>query len=58
MDKCLNEFEIRPDATTNYGVICPCGQKNQYKMLWSLNHLSVLIFDWIILILAGKKDMH
>ena len=36
MVKCLNEFEIGTDATTDYGVNCPQGLKNQYIMLWPL----------------------
>ena len=37
MVKCLNEFEFWPDATTDYGVICPCGlKKSMYNAVATL----------------------
>ena len=53
MYKSLNEFEIRPDATTgfhgNHRVIMG-------KMLCP--HSSAFIFDRIFFILAGNEDIH
>ena len=55
MYKSLNEFEIRPDATTgfhgNHRVIMG-------KMLCPLLLISAFIFDRIFFILAGNEDIH
>ena len=43
MHESLDEFEIWPDLTTDYGVSCPCFSP---------------IFDWILFIFAGNENMH
>ena len=56
-----DEFEIRLDRTKDCGVSCPWASgKIPIDLLWekSCEHSSSFIFDLIILILAGKEDMH
>ena len=51
MHKISDEFEFRPDRTTDYGVSCPIMGK------WCLN-ASSFIFDRIIIKVAGNQDRH
>ena len=60
MHKISDEFEFRPDRTTDYGVSCPWGLKNSHRLImgkWCL-HASSFIFDWIIIQVAGNQDRH
>ena len=42
MVKFLNELEFRPDAPTDYGVICPSGLKK------SMYNVATLAFSFLI----------
>ena len=58
--KILDEFEFRPDRTTDYGVSCPWGLKIFDRIImgkWCL-HASLFIFDRIIIKVAGNHDRH
>ena len=33
MHKISDEFEFRPDRTTDYGVSCPCGLKISHRLI-------------------------
>ena len=60
MHKISDEFEFRPDRTTDYGVSCPLGLKISHRLImgkWCL-HASSLIFDRIIIKVAGNQDRH
>ena len=53
MHKSLDEFEFRPDPTTEYGVSCPS----------ALKKIDVTTFSPLLLIqsfsnFAGNEDMH
>ena len=61
MHKISNEFEFRPDRTTDYGVSCPwTSKKISHRLImgkWCL-HASSFIFVRIIIIVAGNQDRH
>ena len=58
MHKISDEFEFRPDQTTDYGVSCPWGLKHFLIMgKWCL-HACSFIFDRIIIKVAGNQDRH
>ena len=61
MHKISDEFEFRPDRTTDYGVSCPwTSKKNSHRLImgkWCL-HASSFIFDGIIIKVAGNQDRH
>ena len=50
MLKCLNEFEFRPDLTTDYGIICPRASINS-----PYNLVATLAPSFLIL--AGNENM-
>ena len=52
MHKSLDEFEFRPDPTTDYGVSYPSALKNQR------HHFFSVAIDPILFKLAGNEDMH
>ena len=52
MYKSLNEFEIRPDATTGFD------GNHRVIMGKMLCNSSAFIFDRIFFILAGNEDIH
>ena len=52
MHKSLDEFEFRPDPTTDYGVSCPWASKK------STSPLCSVAIDPILFKLAGNEDMH
>ena len=57
----LNEFEFRPDRTTNYRVICPwTSKKYPHRLIMGkmVSPLFLVVFDPILLILAGNDSMH
>ena len=53
MYNSLNEFEIRPDATTGFH-----GNKYGYSGEKWCHHIFLNVFDWIHFILAGNDDIH
>ena len=55
MHKSLEEFEIWPDPTTDYGVI-----KNPHILIMGKTLLPLFsaVFDQILYILAGNDDIH
>ena len=59
MHKISDEFEFRPDRTTDYGVSCPWGLKKSKLIMgkWCL-HASSFIFDRIVIKVAGNQDRH
>ena len=61
MHKISDEFEFRPDRTTDYGVSCPWASKKFSHTLimgkWCL-YASSFIFDRIIINVAGNQDRH
>ena len=62
MHESSEEFEIRPDPTTDYGVSCPlASEKTPHRLIiwekWCYHFFSA-IFDQIIFILAGNNDIH
>ena len=61
MHKISNEFEFRPDRTTDYRVSCPWASKNfSHRLImgiWCL-HASSFIFERIIIKVAGNQDRH
>ena len=60
MHKISDEFEFRPDQTTDYGVSCPWASKNSHRLIrgkWYL-YASLFIFERIIIKLAGNQDRH
>ena len=43
MHECLDEFEFRPDSTTNTRVICPCTSENlMYNVVNTLAPLFLI----------------
>ena len=52
MHKSLDEFEFRPDPTTDYGVSCFERLKNRRHHFFSVG------IDPILFNLAGNEDMH
>ena len=57
MHKISDEFEFRPDQTTDYGVSCPWASKNSHRLIrgkWYL-YASLFIFERIIIKLAGNQ---
>ena len=59
MHKISDEFKLRPDQTSDYGVSCPWVSKTFPILImgkWCL-HASSFIFDWIIKV-AGNQDNH
>ena len=62
MHKISDEFEFRPDRSTDYGVSCPWASKNfSYRPImgkWCL-HASSFILDRIIFKVSGNhQDRH
>ena len=58
MHKISDEFEFRPDRTTDYGVSCPWVSKKFPRLImgkWCL-HASLFIFYRIIIKVAGNQD--
>ena len=56
MHESLDEFQFRPDTTTDSRVICPWASENlTYNVV---NILALSFFDRIFFILAGKEDNH
>ena len=58
MHKISDEFEFRPDRTTDYGVSCLERLKKSNRLIigkWC-RHASSLIFDQIIIKVAGNQD--
>ena len=53
MYKSLNEFEIRPDATTGFHCNRQC-----YSEKKRCHHIFSNVFDRIHFILAGNDDIH
>ena len=53
MHKSLDEFEIRPDATTGFH-----GNRWGYSGKKRRHHIFSNVFDRIHFILAGKDDIH
>ena len=60
MHKIWNEFEFRPDRTTDYGVSCLERLKKSYRLIMGkcCLHVSSFIFDRIIIKVAGNQDRH
>ena len=62
MSKISDEFEFRPDRTTDYGVSCPWASKKIpiYRLIMGkcFLHASSFIFDQIIIKVAGNQDRH
>ena len=59
--KILDEFEFRPDLTTDYGVSCPWASKKiSHRLIMGkcCLHASLFIFDWIIIKVAGNQGRH
>ena len=52
MHKSLDEFEFRPDTTTDYGVSCLERLKNRR------HHFFSVAIDRILFKLAGNEDRH
>ena len=52
MHKSLDEFEFRPDPTTDYRLAALQHLKNQH------HHLFSVAIDPILFKLAGNEDMH
>ena len=52
MYKSLNEYEIRPDATTGFH------GNHRVIMGKCCVHSRAFIFDWIFFILAGNENIH
>ena len=52
MHKSLDEFEFRPDPTTDYGVSCPSASKNRRQ------HFFSVAIDPILFKLTGNEDVH
>ena len=60
MHKISDEFEFRPDRTTDYGVSCPWASKKIPILTmgkWCL-HASLFIFYQIIIKVADYQDRH
>ena len=61
MHKISDEFEFRPDRTTDYGVSCPWTSKQiSHRLIMGkcCLHASSFIFDRIIIKVAGNQDWH
>ena len=61
MHKIWDEFEFRPDRTTDYGVSCPWASKKiSHRLIIGkcCLHASSFIFDQIIIKVAGNQDRH
>ena len=56
MHNILDEFEFRPDRTTNYGSV----GKNSHRLIMGKGKSSFFsaVFDRILFILAGNEDIH
>ena len=56
----LDEFEFRPDLTTDYRVSCPwASEKIPIDLYWENSHqVFSAVFDRILFILAGNEDIH
>ena len=60
MHKISEEFEFRPDRTSDYGVSCLERLNNSHTLImgkWFL-HASSFISDRIIIKVAGNQDRH
>ena len=55
MHNISDEFEFRPDQTTDYGVRCPKKSDRLIMGKWCL-HASSIIFDRIIIKVADNQD--
>ena len=53
MHKSLDEFEFRPDPTTDYGVSCPLASKKNRR-----HHFFSVAIDPMLFKFAGNEDMH
>ena len=61
MHNIVNEFEFRPDLTTDYGVSCPwASEKIPIDLQWEKqsHYVFSAVFDRILFILAGNEDIH
>ena len=60
MHKISDEFEFRPNRTTDYGVSCLERLKNSHRLIMGKCCLqaSSFIFDRIIIKVAGNQDRH
>ena len=58
MHKISEEFKFRPDRTTDYGVSCPWASKKIPIKGKCCLHASLIIFDQIIIKVAGSQDRH
>ena len=56
MHKISEEYDFRPDWTTDYGVSCPWASKNVHLMGKRCLQASSFIFDWIFIKLAGNQE--
>ena len=56
MHNIMNEFEFRPDRTTDYGVSCPLASKKYLKN--RRHHFFSVAIDPILFKHAGNEDMH
>ena len=61
MHNIMNEFEFRPDRTTDYGVAAHERRRNiPIDLKWGkwYFHFFSVVFDWILLILPCNKNKH
>ena len=60
MHKSLDKFKFRQVRTTDYGVSCPWASKNSHRLIMGkcCLHASLIIFDQIIIKVAGNQDRH
>ena len=61
MHNILDEFEFRPDLTTDYRVSCPWeSEKIHINLLWEKqsHYVFSAVFDRILFILACNEDIH
>ena len=61
MHNILDEFEFRPDLTTDYRVSCPWeSEKIHINLLWEKqsHYVFSVVFDRILFILACNEDIH
>ena len=60
MHKISEEFEVRPDRTTDYGVNCLEHLKNSHRLIMGkcCHHASSFSFYQIIIKVAGNQDRH
>ena len=60
MHQIFDEFEFRPDRTTDYGVSCLGRLKLSHSLIMGkcCFHVSSFIFDRIIIKVVGNQDRH